>query len=176
MSDGHVVHDAQHPDRCVPEGHNARTLKNYMRTEKCLRLENISHIRPITQHLEISLANSGRGWIAIFYDTLTLTERLENIDGDSQSERNPGKTTAFSSSMLSALPDLISQHFPSVISISKNLGGVPYSILIVDEASSVYASHFGFQLVDRWPNNMNTEQYMYTKEFSVVVRAADSVE
>ncbi|GJW94944.1 hypothetical protein Tco_0174616 [Tanacetum coccineum] len=111
---------------------------------------------------------------------LTLTERLENINGDShewwplksflhflksltvketcmfspidrkralndddsfvnhlrkftslaESERNPGKTTAFSSSMLSASPDLILQHFPAVISISKNLGGVPYSILM----------------------------------------------
>nr|GEU40373.1 hypothetical protein [Tanacetum cinerariifolium] len=79
---------------------------------------------------------------------LKLTERLENIDGDSrerkralndddsfvnrlreftslaESERNPRKTKDFSSSMLSASPDLILQHFPAVISISKNLGGL----------------------------------------------------
>ncbi|GJZ52518.1 hypothetical protein Tco_0607033 [Tanacetum coccineum] len=63
-------------------------------------------------------------------DDDSFVSRLGEFTSLAESGRNPGKTTAFSSSMMAALPDLILQHFPAVISISKNLGGVPFSILL----------------------------------------------
>ncbi|PWA96465.1 hypothetical protein CTI12_AA038640 [Artemisia annua] len=63
-------------------------------------------------------------------DDDSFVNRLGEFTSLAESERNPGIITAFSSSMLSASPDRILQHFPAVISISKNLGGVPFSIIL----------------------------------------------
>ncbi|KAK9061269.1 hypothetical protein SSX86_018449 [Deinandra increscens subsp. villosa] len=55
---------------------------------------------------------------------------LNEVTSLAESEHGAGITTAFSLSMLCASPDLILQHFPAVISISRNLNGVPFSILL----------------------------------------------
>ncbi|KAI3799706.1 hypothetical protein L1987_35005 [Smallanthus sonchifolius] len=55
---------------------------------------------------------------------------LHEVTSLAESEHDAGITTAFSSSMLCASPDLILQHFPAVISISHKLNGVPFSILL----------------------------------------------
>ncbi|KAJ9540122.1 hypothetical protein OSB04_026628 [Centaurea solstitialis] len=55
---------------------------------------------------------------------------LGEVTSLAESEHTAEITTAFSSSMLCASPDLILQHFPAVISISQNLRGAPFSILL----------------------------------------------
>nr|GEW12909.1 hypothetical protein [Tanacetum cinerariifolium] len=135
---------------------NVKVWSSVCVLEKCLRLlgsESGTFTLPEKSMISMYISNTMRYLLQTQVEAgllsslilLTLTEKLENIDGDSPEWRplksfrlgeftslahNPEKTTAFSSSMLSASPDLILQHFPAVISISKNLCGVPFSILL----------------------------------------------
>ena len=172
------------PEKSVISMYVSNTLRYLLQTQVC----NVIYSLGIYENIRLI---SEAGVLIFMHDMqveagllsslirLTLSDRLENIDGDShewralksllhfsrsitdkescthypidrkralndddsffnrlgeftslaESERNPGITTAFSSPMLIS-PDLILQHFPAVISISKNLGGVPFSILL----------------------------------------------
>ncbi|XP_024971211.1 uncharacterized protein LOC112510123 isoform X3 [Cynara cardunculus var. scolymus] len=109
-------------------------------------LKSLLHFSRSISNQESCMLSSVDGKRGVLDDS--FVNLLAEVTSLAESEHNARITTAFSSSMLCAAPGLILQHFPAVISISQNLRGVPFSILL-----SICFSERGFlnDIFKSWP-------------------------
>nr|GEV29389.1 sec12-like protein 2 [Tanacetum cinerariifolium] len=128
MSDGHVVHDAQHPEdgMLIFMQVEAGLLSFLIRLTLTERLENIDgdscewwplksflhFLKNLTVKETCIFSPIDRKWA--LNDDDSFFNHLREFTSLAESERNPGKTTAFSSSMLSASPDLIANVYKGI--------------------------------------------------------------